>query len=248
MTLLKERFERMLEYNRSKLKDLPEGTLITNISKGLKYLYWSRYSKSIPGKRERVPLKESDRQLVEELRQQRLIRIQNPLYEHNINAINRFLKTYKPCDDDTCLKMLSSAYNEDLSYQGFDGPNKNLCHPENLNHRNSIGEVFRSRIEVHISELLLSRGVKYDYDVELKLGAKTRYPDFRITHPKTGKFIYLEYFGKMYDEDYAQDNLIKIQEYLKNGYVYGDNLMFFFENSSGIDIAAIARVIDMLIQ
>ncbi|MBQ8590874.1 MAG: hypothetical protein IJ486_10535 [Firmicutes bacterium] len=248
MTLLKEQFERTLQHNQRQLKFLPKGTLTIKRVKNLSYLCWLKPSAAKHDGRRCIILKENNRKIAEQLRRRRIIQKQNPLLSHNIQVIDRFLNSYIPCDDSTCLRSLSPAYSESLNFQCFDKAITNPSFPEDLSHSNSVGEVFRSRIEAQISEILLSRGVKYDYDVALQLGTKTRYPDFRITHPKTGEFIYLEYFGKMYEEDYAQKNLIKIQEYLQHNYVYGKNLMFFFENSKGIDLAAISRVIDMLIQ
>ena len=246
MSILKNILEENLSDCISQLEKLPKGTLITKESKGLMYLCWSHISED--GKRIKTPLKESDRPLIDQLRRQRILRIQIPLLKHNLKLVDRFLKYYKPWDESTCLRQLSKAYSENLSYQGFDPPEKNTSHPENLVHRNSIGEVYRSRIEVQISEILHSKGLQYDYDTLLELGNKTWSPDFRITHPKTGEFIYFEYFGKMIDDDYAYNNLEKIQAYLRSGYVYGKNLMFFFENASGIDLEAISRTVDMLIQ
>ncbi len=248
MTLLKERLERTLSYNLEQLDLLPEGTLVTKKSKGHHYLYWVHASEEAPGTRKSTRLKEADRPLVNKLRRQRIMRLQISRLRHNIKVITRFLKSYRPWDESSCLRELSPAYNENLSYQGFDPPSKNTSHPETLVHRNSVGEVYRSRIEAQISEILRSKGLQYDYDTLLKLETQTWSPDFRITHPETGEFIYLEYFGKMTEDDYAQHNLEKIQDYLRSGYVYGKNLMFIFENTSGIDLEAISRTIDMLIQ
>ena len=248
MQLLKDHLERRLEYNKVQLDLLPKGTLATKLSKGYRYLYWVHPSDDTPGKRDYTPLKEADRPLVDQLRRQRIIRLQIPLLKYNIKLIDRFIKHYKPWDDSTCLRELTDAYSENLSYQGFDPPAKNMSHPDTLTHRNSVGEIYRSRIEAQISEILRSKNIQYDYDTLLELKTRTVSPDFRITHPKTGEFIYLEYFGKMADDDYAQTNLEKIQDYLRNGYVYGKNLMFLFENTSGIDLEAISRIIDMLVQ
>ena len=238
--------ERRYLRNKRDLTRMPKGTLTLKRSKtgNRTYLYLSNGAKD----KSNHPLKEKDRPMIEKIRLRRIMEQENALLKENIPALKRFLEVYQPCDRDTCRAMLSPGYQDDYSYRGFDSsPEKKSFRPEGLVHRNSIGELYRSRIESAISDLLLNRNLKYEYEPELIIGSKRYHPDFCITHPKKRFPIYIEYFGMMSDEDYALSTLNKICDYLNHGLVYGENLMFFFENSKGIDLAAIARIIDMMI-
>ena len=239
--------ERRYLRNKRDLTRMPKGTLSVKRSKSgnRAYLYLSNGAKG----KSSHPLKEKDRPLVEKIRLRRIMEQENALLEVDIPAVQRLLNVYQPCDRHTCRAMLSPGYQDDYSYRGFDPPpEKTDFRPQGLVHRNSIGELYRSRIEAAISDLLLNRNLKYDYEPELMIGSRKYRPDFCICHPTKGYPIYFEYFGMMSDEDYALATVDKICAYLNHGLVFGENLMFYFENSKGIDIAAISRVIDMLIQ
>jgi len=56
------------------------------------------------------------------------------------------------------------------------------------------------------------------------------YPDF-VFRCFDGSFIYVEHFGNWGDDDYAETNKHKIQEYLDCGFTLGDNLIGTSDNA-----------------
>jgi len=77
-----------------------------------------------------------------------------------------------------------------------------------------LGEQVRSRAECLLANALNKMGLKYHYEelLVLKNGQK-RYPDFKVAHPKTGVFYYIEFFGMMDDPEYSVNALGRIAEY-----------------------------------
>lgn len=95
------------------------------------------------------------------------------------------------------------------------------------------GERMRSKSEVLIANALLRKGIAYKYECPLELSnGKRRYPDFTILCTRMRKIYYWEHLGKIGDADYAENNLKKMCEYMKNGLVLGGNLIMTCESAS----------------
>jgi hypothetical protein len=86
-----------------------------------------------------------------------------------------------------------------------------------LIHRTSRNELVRSKAELAIAEKLHAMGVSYVYEQPLKLGDRTRYPDFTIENDDSGVTYYWEHLGLLVDPDYARRWEIKRQAYLDAG-------------------------------
>lgn len=68
-------------------------------------------------------------------------------------------------------------------------------------------------------------------DRYLKLaGCGTVYPDFTILDVMRRREIIFEHFGMMDNPEYANKAISKINAYIRNGYMLGDNFMFTFES------------------
>ena len=120
---------------------------------------------------------------------------------------------------------------------------------KNLVHRNSRGEMFRSKSELIISERLIAKEVSYDYEKPLILGTSTRYPDFTIEN-EYGEIYYWEHCGLMNDELYKKRWNEKLNLYKANR-IYpieeGGNLIITYEDgTNGISISEIDDKIDCL--
>lgn len=95
------------------------------------------------------------------------------------------------------------------------------------------GERMRSKSEVLIANSLLNNGIPYKYEYPLQLSnGKIRYPDFTVLNLKARKITYWEHLGKMGDVDYISYTLKKLEEYKKDGIVFGDNLVITMESES----------------
>ena len=73
-------------------------------------------------------------------------------------------------------------------------------------------------------------GIPYRYEAEVQLSnGKIKYPDFTLLNIRTREVIYHEHLGLMDDENYRKVNLIKLDEYRRNGIYLGKNLIITYE-------------------
>ena len=122
---------------------------------------------------------------------------------------------------------------------------ENPFYPEHLKFRNSLGEYFRSKSEVLISEILYAMGIPYHYEKHLTIGGETKYPDFTILRGGPRKDKYIEYFGMMDKNDYFIRNKDKINWYLNHQIIPNDRILFLYENTtSGLDTLCVQKQIE----
>lgn len=118
---------------------------------------------------------------------------------------------------------------------------------ENLVHRNSNGDTFRSKSELIISERLIDKGIDYIYEKPLKLGNTTRYPDFTIEND-CGDVYYWEHCGLMNNEEYKKRWEEKLKLYKENGInpieEDGNLIITIEDGTNGIDISHIDNLIE----
>ena len=106
------------------------------------------------------------------------------------------------------------------------------------------GERVRSKSEQIIADRLFVNNIPYKYECPLKIGKTIIHPDFTILRRSDRKEIYHEHLGKTDDLKYQNDNFPRINFYILNGFVLGENLFLSFESSTTpLDV----RVIDKLI-
>ena len=103
----------------------------------------------------------------------------------------------------------------------------------------------RSKSELIIANMLEKNRIPYRYEYPLKLGKKELMrPDFTCLNLRTRKEYIWEHFGMMDNIAYANKNVAKIQEYARNGYVQGKNLIMSFESSQhALSSAVVAQLI-----
>lgn len=149
------------------------------------------------------------------------IQNQNPLQkEHEFLShpeYQRLLSQLFPNTKDKLEKWMNAPYN------------KNPHHPEKLVHKSASGNVFRSKAEAMIETALLQHNLFFHYEEEMILGDATYYPDFKIPHLRTGKFLYWEHVGRIDDPGYLNRFLSKLHDYISNGLIPGVNLILTFE-------------------
>ncbi len=90
-------------------------------------------------------------------------------------------------------------------------------------------EKVRSKIEVNIANMLNHYNIPYRYEYPIVLGNSERRPDFFCLNIR--KEIIWEHFGLMEHADYAVSNVAKINKYMENGYMPGNNLIMTFETA-----------------
>ena len=242
------------------LKRYPKGSLeLQRSGKGIRWYWkcpdkeerrkWGKRNKLHLNGREsdRVRLGEEDHAIVTGLRNRRICRSRLKSAEKNKKWVKLLLEHYESSDEKTAIQKLKEPYK---SLEGFEHyisqghvpvQSENPYHRELLIHKNSVGEYFRSKAEMHISELLLSHGIPYRYEMKLEMpDGEKKYPDFVVKKSESGEKKYIEYFGMIDKEDYANSMVEKINWYLSRGFVPGKNVLFLYESSSsGMDLSAI---------
>ena len=98
------------------------------------------------------------------------------------------------------------------------------------------GTPMRSKGECLWYDDILYEGIPTRVEPELVMQGQSKqwhklYPDFQFLC-FDGSMILVEHFGRWDDEDYAERNKRKIQEYLDCGFVLGDNLIVTSDNAN----------------
>jgi len=111
--------------------------------------------------------------------------------------------------------------------------------------RTSLHKILlRSKSEHIIASLLEEYGLLYKYDTELVIGGKSKYPDFQIINPFTGKTVIWEHFGALNQPSYKASMDEKMKLYAQAGYISNETIIFTFE----IDIISENRLRDLIEQ
>ena len=120
---------------------------------------------------------------------------------------------------------------------------QNPSHPEHLNVKTELG-VFRSREEYIVARALNALGLKFKYEAPLVTPFGTRFPDFAVPHPKSGKIIYLDYGSNYQNPGYQQSVWTRMRDYMSAGVYPGVNLFYIAASpDGGIDQAAIMSLL-----
>lgn len=108
------------------------------------------------------------------------------------------------------------------------------------------GEQVRSKSEKIIADKLYMKNIPYRYEYPLELeNGFTIYPDFMILNVGTRNVIYLEHLGMMDDYEYMMLAMKKIENYEKNGYLLGKDLVLTHETSQRpLDVRVVDNIID----
>ena len=243
-----------LAQKEAELIHLPKGNLYTKPRNDGLHLCWSRQpSQNTSGKRKQKMLSEANRNIAEGVQRQQFLNEQIPRLRHNLQWVGQCRENYQLCDDDTIRSILPNIYTSPLLYCGFHQSSPRThsqigssaaIYPQGLIHKNSIGELFRSKAEVAISEILRQMNISYVYEAALRFDWKTIYPDFMLDIPGLSSPKYIEYFGMVGHEEYNERMVEKIQLYLENGFIPGIHVLFLYESpGSGFDLFAISKVI-----
>lgn len=106
------------------------------------------------------------------------------------------------------------------------------------------GDRVRSKSEQIIADRLFINNIPYKYECPIEINGIVYHTDFRILRMSDRKELFYEHFGKMGDQQYANDNIRRINAYASNGIILGDNFYATFETyENPLDV----RVIDNLI-
>ncbi len=246
--LIKEgkRYTRIKRIVDNRLADVPEGTLrITTSKNKLQYIHCVEDSGKSGYKLSYI--RKMDESLVNKLAQKSYDQRVKRLVDRRLKQIEKIAMEY---EDDEIEKL----------YEKLNPIRKNLVQSVEipwevrLKEWKSIpytgkefdekipliyskkGERVRSKSEKILADTFYDLGIEYKYECPIKLkGYGVVYPDFTFLRKRDGKEVYWEHDGKMDDPRYAEKAIRKINSYIANDILPGDNLILSFE-SSGVVI------------
>ena len=140
------------------------------------------------------------------------------------DLIKSFSKTYQEVP-------ISYFYHPSMDAWLREKPDSNP-YPIKGGYRTTYDQVHvRSKSEQIIGSLLEKYGIPYRYEPKLRLGSKTKYPDFDVKNPFTGKEIIWEHFGgaPFNQLEYEDSMHEKIKLYSQANYVPNDTIIFTLE-------------------
>ncbi len=244
--LLKDEENRLLSIQKKvdkRLAKAPEGTLRITKS-GNKPQYMLCKDGTLQSKRTGKYIRKSEMELVKKLAQKAYDKKISRLVENRIKQLQKLSDEYR---DDEILKIYESLGDarkelvvpveptweqivDNWKEIPYEGKPFSVDVPEIYSKR---GERVRSKSEKIIADTFFDMGIEYKYECPILLkGYGTVYPDFTIMSRKTGKEIYWEHEGRMDDPKYAESAVRKIDSYMKNGIIPGDNLILTYETST----------------
>lgn len=164
--------------------------------------------------------------------------------QHELHAIETFLKNYSPEQIEHLYNSLNEIRQElitpvytpaedtlnlwnNVQYNSLDIPD------DTPDFYSDNGEQVRSKSELIIANKLKQHNIPYKYEYPLVLSTGvTVHPDFTCLNINTRQEFIWEHFGIMGDSEYMNKTLKKINDYSKSGYVLGRNFIATFESSS----------------
>lgn len=247
---VKSRLNRMIE-------NAPEGSLRIVADRSGKSRYYQKVQKESGWCNRYIPV--SQRRLAEKLAQKSYAKKLATVIENEILALRQIEKNYDPDLKYEIYSRMSSERKalvkpyyvpaevlleqweeeEWIKYEGYS---------EYLMYDTEHGEKVRSKSEVILANLFHQRRdiLRYRYEEELYLpkGDVTTHPDFTLYSMKHSKIVYWEHAGRMDDPQYADSFVRKMNSYIVNGIIPGDNLIVTYESmDTPLDIQVIKKLI-----
>ena len=229
--------QEQIDQIQNELNKLPDGKLL--ISQDGKYRKWY-----VSNGHTKVYIPKKNRHLAEQLAQKKYLtkKLEGFLREKQaIEAYLRIQSEHVTCPEVTILSdseytQLLSSYFKPNAYElrqwASEEYERNPNYPEHLIHKTSSGIMVRSKSEAMIERFLYTNKIPFRYECALNINHVTFYPDFTILHPETRKIYYWEHFGRMDDENYCDNYLMKMNLYIKNGIIPTINLITTYETKS----------------
>lgn len=227
-----KRLEQQIHSLQVQIESLPKGKIICT-SNGNSYKWYRSDGHTS------VYIPKSERKLAEQLAVKKYLDQQKEDCIQEKCAIDFYLRHHKKSKTQELLihkagyQDLLSAYfkpSSQIMSDWMDAPfEQNPKYPENKIHETSSGNFVRSKSEVLIDMVLYTNKIPFRYECALPLRQYTVYPDFTIMHPKTGKIMYWEHFGKMDDVKYNRKVGERIQTYIENEIIPSIDLITTYE-------------------
>ena len=254
--------KRLLESYKKELQTLPKGSL-SNYRKGTRIYYkHTLYVKGKDGMIRRADrhLGKNDAAVIFALQRKAYLKEAVRRMEKNLKAQKKMAEQYEAYDFYSIWDTLGEAYRVDnieafMKQEGIDvkhiGPKGQNYRPEGLGQSTTGDFDSRSKGEAIIAELLMARGIVFQFERELRIKLANGqvivlHPDFCIP-TRDGGYILWEHLGRLDAQGYAIDAGERLHLYNQAGYNPGSNLILTANDRSGhMDMKTIALILDWL--
>lgn len=242
-----------------KRKKEPEGSLCTSKNKSGKVRYYHKYR----GKKNNLVDKFiSDKLLAQSLAEKSYYRKMQECIEKELHVLKNFEKQYSPDEKYNIYRKLSAERKElidplylpaEMQAEQWNKEQWNQFEKfrEGLKFETDRGDMVRSKSEVIIANMLNQRKdqLSYRYEAELYL-EKTNtiiHPDFTILNKTAGKIYYWEHIGMLGDPVYADDFVRKVNSYIVEGILPGEQLILSYETRNvPLNIKIIKELVEQI--
>lgn len=188
------------------------------------------------------------------------------MLEKNLHALKEFVNTYdEDAVDrvyDTLIEARKNLVNpvrisakEQQRRWNAENYETHQKYPENLRYETEKGEMVRSKSEVIIANILYQHRkhllYKYECPLEMMIGGSLQviHPDFTILNLHTGNICYWEHAGRMDDARYVNDFVKKMNLYIENGVIPGEDVIVTYETmNSPLNIHNVKVLVKRLLE
>lgn len=243
-----EENKQKLEEVEKKLSNAPIGSLKIQKKRG-KDAYYHQFKNKNTGEFEKKFIGVNEKQLVSDLAEKSYLKKVKPLVEKQIQLLENIQKmqynqneinsVYDDLSDRRreLITPISISPKEQIRRWENENYETNNKYEENMIFETDRGEMVRSKSELIIANILNQNKnllYKYERPLELIINGKVQvfYPDFTILNINTGKITYWEHAGLMDDPTYSSQFVNKINNYLDNDIVLGNNLVVTYETKN----------------
>lgn len=233
----KEYLQELLDEIEDKIHTFPEGTLRVSKINGIPRYYHITSMGDTKGKY----ILKKNKELAEQLAQKDYAKKVYQCAKTELEDIKKFLNKHDRKEFENIYLKLNQ-YRQELVNPMIVSDEEyavqwekemfvsNPYHPEERVYLTKKEEMVRSKSEVMIADMYYELGIPYRYEAELCLqNGKIKYPDFTLLNVQTREIVYHEHLGLMDDEQYRKANLMKLDEYRRNGIYLGKNLIITYE-------------------
>jgi len=174
--------------------------------------------------------------LIRQLCRKRYLQALKKRLDKNISIISRIVDKLDNTTYEGIINTLPASFQDLPSFHfhhssiqpWLEKPYKENSH-KGRKYETKRGILVRSKSELMIANLLEDYDIPYRYEDAITLDEQTKYPDFVIKHPFSGKTIIWEHFGALHQPGYEQEMNKKMELYLANGWISFETLIYTFE-------------------
>ena len=209
----------LIKRKQEAIKIAPRGFLRISKSKSRTQYYHRMDNKDKNG----IYLKKSEKGRIVSIAQKEYDRRVLKAAEEELKVLERFGRQYPLHIAEEQYELMSEGWRE-LPLSKVEGKKAEFI--------TERGEYVRSKSEVLIANYLYRHKIPYRYEYPINLKRiGTVHPDFIILNVRLRKEVIWEHLGRMDKEDYARDNVFRLNCYQATGYFLGDNLIVTMETN-----------------